>query len=147
MKKSLLTGAVKDGQLKWDDINAVLIALQTYESKRVKVSIERDSKKRSYLQNSYYWGIPVEMIYATFRGFGEEYQRGEIHEMLKAKFLSRDIIDKRSGEVIGSYARSSAELSTIEFMDYVKAIQRWFVKKFGINIPDPNEELIEYEND
>lgn len=142
MRKLQYTGAVKDGKLTLTAPILFKNEIRVYEGKEVRLTLERDSKKRSYLQNSYYWGLVIEVIYATFKDFGEEVTRISVHEMLKAKFLEKHIVDKR-GEIIGTYSGSTADLSTRQFTDeYIESICRWFVQAFGISIPPPDRDKV-----
>lgn len=142
MSKLQYTGAVKDGKLTLTAPILFQNEIHVFNGKEVRLTIERESRKRSYLQNAYYWSVLIEIIYATFKDFGEEVTRIRTHEMLKAKFLERHIVSKK-GEIIGTYAGSTTDLTTLQFNDeYVEPICRWFVQTFGISIPVPDRDKV-----
>jgi len=104
--------------------------------KRIGVKIERLKKKRSLMQNAYYWAVVIP-VFAEYMGYSKsEYEI--VHGILKEMFL-RTIETKNNIE----YARvkSTSELSTMEFMEFIQDLQRFGAEQ-GLNIPDPNEEVI-----
>lgn len=139
--KIQLTATVEGGKVKWNHPALAVNAFKQFEGKRVTITVEKWKRKRSYLQNAYYHGVVIELLYAQFKDFGEHVDRETVHEMLKAKFLPRELIGT-GGEIIGTYSGSTASLSTVEFIEYVERIQQWAAETFGLVIPDPNEDLI-----
>jgi hypothetical protein len=95
-------------------------------------------KTRSNDQNSYLWGVVYPMIRQhIIDSTGDNFTSEEIHEAMMAKFLDakpKIVLD----EVV--LVRSTKKLSTVEFIEYVGAIQQYFAEQ-GLIIPDPNEEL------
>lgn len=107
-----------------------------FSGKRIEVKIDRLKKKRSPMQNAYYWAVIVP-IFAGYMGYSKsEYEI--VHGILKEMFL-RTIETKNGVE----YARvkSTSELSTMEFVEFIQDLQRFGAEQ-GLNIPDPNEETI-----
>lgn len=146
MTKQVLTAKVVGGQLLWNDAREAVRILSAFEGHEVSVPLSRLRKTRSYLQNRYYWGVVIELLFAAFYECGYRTTREEVHEMLKLRFLLREILSP-GGEIIGHFVGSTAKLSTIEFMDYVARIQEWALETFTLIIPDPNEQLIEHDNE
>ena len=91
------------------------------------VIIKRPEKIRSDPQNRYYWGIIVKMLGAELG-----YEKNEIHEALKWKFL----------QIPGKLptVKSTTKLSTVEFNDYIDEIVRWAAIDLGVVLPDPDEQ-------
>ena len=104
--------------------------LMTLEGKRVNILVTKFKKKRSLEQNSFYWGILIDILSKEFG-----YESEEIHLMLREKFL-RIYDDKHPDFVI---ARSTTKLTTVEFVEYIEKIQRWAAQEHQIYLPDPNE--------
>lgn len=101
----------------------------------VKVEPKRDS--RSLRQNAWYHACIVE----PFRQFlaDQDYEATSheaAHEILKAKFLTVEIADPQTGEVIGRRVRGSSDLSTEEFSDYCERCRAWLLDFFGIVTQD-----------
>ena len=121
---------VSEGRLIHDFPERFARYLMTLEGKRVNILVTKFKKKRSLEQNSFYWGILIDIL---SREFG--YESEEIHLMLREKFL-RIYDDKHPDFVI---ARSTTKLTTVEFVEYIEKIQRWAAQEHQIYLPDPNE--------
>lgn len=104
----------------------------------IKIATRR---RRSLPQNAYYWGVVVDMVKdglidAGFRDVDAE----DAHELLKSKFLKKQVFSEQTGEVMDFY-RSTAELTTFEFSEYIEKVAQWAAEYLGIAIPLPNEQL------
>jgi hypothetical protein len=99
------------------------------EGKRVEVVIRKERKDRSLRQNSYYWGIAIQMI-ADHTG----YEPDEVHEALKLKFLGRHDREYNLWKVT-----STTKLSAEEFAAYLNRIVRWAAEFLKVYIPDPSQ--------
>ena len=98
----------------------------------IELIVRKWKKRRSSNQNRYYWGAIIPILCESFGYFDEE-----MHEALKWKFL-RNVKREQLPTV-----RSTANLSTIEFKNYIDKITIWSLEQ-GIIIPSPGE--IENEN-
>ena len=85
-------------------------------------------KPRTTSENSYYWGVIVEMV-AEETGMTAD----EAHNAMKILFLKKRINEKLFT------IRSSATLNTLEFEEYVENCRRWASMELGLYIPLPNE--------
>lgn len=98
------------------------------EGKKIQLTLNRRTKKRSLKQNSYYWGAIVPMI-AEEVGMLEE----EVHDALRLMFLK-----DRTGKL--ETIRSTTQLTTGQFVEYLFDIQVWASSFLNIEKwPDPNE--------
>ena len=93
------------------------------------IIIRKESKKRTLPQNSYYWGVIVEIVRKEWG-----WSREEVHEAFKMRFL---LIPGENGmpDRIGS----TRNLSTVEFKEYINQITQWLWDDFQIVIPEPGE--------
>lgn len=87
-------------------------------------------------QNGYYWAVIVRMLAAEMGMFDHE-----VHDMLRHKFL---LVGKERDGRRWEVARSTADLSTVEFEDYCSKIRMWAgtpdeICENGLLIPLPNE--------
>jgi len=129
-------GVVEAPKLIWDNPLAVVTYLTFYDKKKVKVTIEDSEKKeRSLNQNNYYWGVVVNTI-ANELGYLDK----EMHELLKAEFLfeMREVKTKKGIKLVKKY-KSTTEITTKQYEDYLSKIRIWASTEFGIFIPLPNE--------
>jgi hypothetical protein len=98
------------------------------KDQEVELILRKKRKRRTKPQNSYLWGV-VYPVVSECTGFTDD----EVHSAMKMLFL-RVHRDKLPDTV-----KSTRELSTEEFSDYVKAIQQWAAEQYGAYIPDPGE--------
>jgi len=116
--------------------------LKQFAGKSVKVTVEKWKKQRSLQQNKYYFGSLILQVIDALVENG--YPRSElnaeiVHEMLKAKFLKKDLASEITGDVI-NITGSTATLTTTEFMDYIDDIARWMAEYLGSVLILPNEQ-------
>jgi hypothetical protein len=133
MTAPVFTGIIDKGKLILDQPQRYLVHLANHEGKKVELVLRKRRTKRSDSQNRYYWGVCVEIL-ANHCGYEPE----ELHEALKVKFLS----DRQEDENGLMRVRSTAKLTTDEFIAYTNRVVRWAAESLGVYIPSPNE--VEY---
>jgi polyhydroxyalkanoate synthesis regulator phasin len=116
--------------------------LKQFAGKSVKVTVEKWKKQRSLNQNAYYHGSLIVQVIDALVNSG--YPRSElsaeiVHDMLKAKFLKKDIVNEQTGEVLRVIV-STSSLTTTEFMDYIDDIARWMAEYLNTVLILPNEQ-------
>ncbi len=102
-----------------------------------RITIVKHRPRRSDRQLRYYWPCFVHEFGKYLRGQGEAYTDDQCHEMLKHKFLRQTFIDPH-GEAC-DYTRSTSDLTTTEFNEYLDACAAWLSDVFGIVVPEPSE--------
>ena len=95
---------------------------------RVQLIVRKPSRQRSQNENRYYWGVVIALL-AEHCGYTPE----EMHEALKFAML-RTHEDGPLPSV-----KSTAQLSTTEFEDYLERIRIWAATELGVVVPLPNE--------
>ena len=123
----VFTGMVDNGGLRFDRQSVVDNYMCTLIGQRVEVIIRKPRTKRSDVQNSYYWGVVIELLSKELG-----YDKDELHEILKYKFLQSNAMGM-------PYIKSTTKLSTGEFEEYLSKIKQWAAEFLHIVIPDPNE--------
>jgi len=123
-------GKVEKGKLILDDPSRYLLRIASLEGKKVELTLKKSQSIRSLQQNKFYHGVVVKMI-ADHCGYVPD----EMHEILKHKFLSDSFADE-FGLV---RVRSTAALSTDEFIQYTNRIIIWSAETLGLPIPDPSQ--------
>ena len=124
------TGEIKSGKLYFDDRNKFDRYLLSLKGK-VEIVVKKFKKERSLQQNKYYWSVVVPLISSELG-----YTREEMHEVLKSLFLKDHINFKGENLVI---IRSTTDLKTDEFENYLSEIRIWASKELSIYVPEPNE--------
>ena len=95
---------------------------------------------RSQQQNAYLWGVVYKSILDHFIATGiYEYSSEDLHEFLKARFLTHKGKVLDDGENIMVVGVRSNNLDKEEFTNYIQLIKAWAMDKLGIQIPDSNE--------
>lgn len=100
------------------------------EGADVDVIVRKHKKQRSIPQNNYLWGVVYKLI-SDYTGMTVE----EVHEHCKWKFLRKRV--KRLHTT-----KSTTNLSTLEFNEYIDKIVFWAGEKLECFIPSPNS--VEY---
>lgn len=129
-----LTMAVSDGRLRPSDNQKDQIGLFLAQrmDQQVTVQFSRPRKTRSNGQNRYYWGVVLSMV-ASETGHTSE----ECHEYFKQIMLPRQHMT--IGEVEQEVPKSSTELTTIEFEQYLERVRAFAAQELRMTIPLPNE--------
>lgn len=95
----------------------------------VTLKLVKRRSQRSDSQNEYWWAVVVALL-AEHCG----YHKDEMHEALKAKFLSEE--DLSRGLIrIGS----TAKLDTQAFEDLAERVRVWAAEALGVIIPLPDK--------
>ncbi len=125
----IFRGRIERGQIQLVDPQRFEMRLKQLEGKEIEITIQKERKKRSNQQNAYYWGCVI-AIFADSLGYEPE----ELHEALKWQFL-RTHSDKPDLPSV----RSTTDLDTAEFTEYIEQIRRFAAEKHGCIIPSPGE--------
>ena len=128
-------GVVRLGKFQPDYKEGFLAEFQRLEGKRVEVTVRPESKQRTNPQNKYYWGVVLRLI-SEETGYDTE----ELHNIFKGMFLREAAeITKGDKRVVIPYIKSTRDLDTKEFDEYIEKIKRWAAMELSLYIPDPNE--------
>jgi len=133
MTTPIFTGIIEKGTLTLDNPQRYLVQLSALNGKKIELILRKRRSQRSLQQNSYYWGVVIEILSKHF-GYDPE----EMHEALKFHFLK--ISSDKSPDLVS--VKSTTRLSTDEFNEYVNRVVRWAAQEYGVFIPDPRQ--VEY---
>lgn len=120
-----LTGKIKDrkpviyNRAQMDEFFASLDEGEWFE-----ISLSKKRKKGSHQTHKYWRGVLVPLFRQLFNGFGNDFTSEQTHEILKHKFMIKDVIDNE-GVVIGQYAPSSAEWTQEEWGIVIEKAIAW----------------------
>jgi hypothetical protein len=141
MKYEIRTN-VLNGNLKRNR-NLILNALESFEGQEVILTIQKARKSRTNPQNSFYWGVVLQLVQQGLKDATGEFRTIEnIHYNILLKMFSpeNEIVNIETGECITEKITSS-EMTTTQFAEYIMEIQKWSAEFLGISIPNPNEEI------
>jgi hypothetical protein len=102
------------------------------------VYIEPPRITRSGRQNSYYWAVIVHDL-CDFTGSTPEEMHYELKRMFNSEKQQKEIVVRGETmiKVLPPKIKSTAKLSTKEFMDYCESIRRFAAEEYGLAISDP----------
>jgi hypothetical protein len=134
----IFQAAISNGKLTLSNRKRFEHEVSTLKDGAYEVSIRRKNR-RSNPQNNYYWGIIIPEIRLRLTELGHRVEDEQVHELLKAKFLSVPISNDQ-GEV-EHLPGSTAGLNKAEFSEYMDRTREWAAEFLGIEIPDPESNL------
>lgn len=106
------------------------------------VTLKPRRATRSNQQSRYYFGVVVRSFTDFLKDQGQQVSTEEAHDLLKAKFLSRELVNLDTGEPIGATLRSLTELDVNEMARFIDSCIRWLEEVFGIVVPQPDQDGI-----
>lgn len=128
------TGYLKDGHVKFRNLDRFKEELLKSGWTEFEVTICKKSKHRSTQQNRWWWSC----INILSNHLG--YSKDTMHEICKYKFLKRELVDEKTGEVF-EYLKSTTELTTTEFSVLIESFIQWSAETFNCVLPYPNEQI------
>jgi hypothetical protein len=134
MKKIEFTGYTKDGNVFFRNQKQVSKDILQSGWTEFEVTIEKKSKHRSTQQNRWWWSCIT--ILSNHLG----YSKDQMHEICKYKFLKRELVDEKTGEVF-EYLKSTTDLTTTEFSVLIESLIQWSAETFNCVLPYPNEQI------
>lgn len=114
--------------------------LKKNDKEDVIITIKK-AHKRTSRQNKYYFGVLIPLIAKNFveSGYCLNINSTEVaHEFFKQLLLSETIV---IDNVETKVAKSTTDLSTGEFEEYLSSVREYCSDKFGLFLPLPNEVL------
>ena len=91
-------------------------------------------------QNGYYWFVVVhEFCEGYLDTYGEICTKARAHSTLKQECNFREIVNPTTG-AIRREARSTADMTTVEFEEYLERCRVWIKEWFGRTVLLPNEQ-------
>jgi hypothetical protein len=108
---------------------------------RYTVTIRKWYPDRTNLQNRYYRGCFVTPFFHYLRDQGHDniIVPNDAHLILAYRFLRREIVDEQTGEVLGIEVKSTADLDTKEFNEYLEQCAQFLAETCGIVVPEPDK--------
>ena len=126
--KKIFKARVEKGKLVFDDEKSFSLIVWSLNGKEVSVTVAKPTRPRSGQQNRYYHGVVVPILSENC-GYSNE----EMHDALRMKFLCDNVACTLPR------IKSTTELTTFEFEDYMSRIRIWASADLGCYVPVPNE--------
>lgn len=125
-----------DGRLELDGIEAIQRKryLRSLAGRRIGIVIRERRAQRSSNQNAWLWGIALPLL-ADELGY-DEHEHETLHYALLGECFGH-VYDPRSGQTV--LAKTSSQLNTKEFAEYMEWLVRWAATEHNCRIPLPGE--------
>jgi hypothetical protein len=122
--------------------NLIKKAIESFEGKEIVLKIERVKKQRTEDQNSFYWGVIVQLTkQAILEYWGEVWSKEQIHTYYLINLPTyREVVNKKTGEV-KEVLKSSSQMTTIEMSNWWERIGKYMAENFDTVLPEPNKDL------
>ena len=116
-----------------------------FGGKEVVLTVEKVRNRRSGQANRYLFGVVYRHALRGFAYLGNEgVTVMDVHEFFKKLFLTgRELVIDERG-TIAELPASSRKLTKQEFWEYIGQIKRWSLENLQTQIPDPHEEITEF---
>ena len=121
-------GRPKNGVMNMVNIGQWNRYLHTLEDVDCDVIVRKHKKQRSLPQNNYYFGVVCVEL-----GKHIGYSVDDMHSAIGLEFL----LVTEEGKP--PYIRSTTDLNTEEFNDFLEKVKMWAAEFHQVYIPDPNE--------
>ena len=129
----MITIQIKDWQVVWQ------VHIPKKPDWIYEVTLRKIYKDRSLNQNKYYWGICIEILSNELW-----YTPMEVHEIFKDRLLTKIYHPNKNKRIKLKRVKSTTDLTTIEFEEYLAKIRAFALQKLQINIPLPNQTEFNY---
>jgi len=111
-----------------------------FAGKDITITIERKRRKRSLMQNAYYFGVVLPLVQSGLNDAGYKVSKESTHEFLKATFFKQELVNEQTGEILQTVG-STSQMSTVQMMEYFAEITQWAAEFLNVQIPEPGEQL------
>lgn len=140
MKKTITYGQIKEGRLHIFKRSQLDEIIKNTVDCYIVITFEKKRKKRSIMQNSYYFGVIInDFCNGYYEMTGEKIEPEQAHEILKLKCNYKEVVNQKTGEVL-QVPGTTTELSTTGFEEYLEDCRKFIYEWFGITILLPNEQ-------
>jgi len=142
MRQIKTIGKIEKGKLNIAKRNDFIKAIQSFNDCSVNIIIEKQYKKRSEQENKYYWGGIIPFFRQGYKDTtGQDIDSETAHNTLKNECNYNELINTKTGEV-KKIPKSTAQLTTVEFEEYLQKCREFIYEWFGIDTPLPGENIM-----
>lgn len=131
-----------DGKLRLEHRAEFDDYIHTFEDQRVVLTVRKFREQRSAAQNRWLWGKALPLI-AEYCGY-DEHETEDLHyDLLGVRFGTVEVEPRFPGaphRVVP--AKTSSQLTTAEFSEYMDWLVRFAAQKWGVMIPLPDESTV-----
>jgi hypothetical protein len=106
-----------------------------------EIEITRLSKAKSREQENFRWGVLYPEILHGLKnlGWNEVRNKDDVHDIVKALFLKKEIVNEGTGEVF-TIPDTTKNLSVEQEQQLQEDMRLWAAEFLGISLSEPNEQ-------
>ena len=134
IKHTFYSNVNDEGELQRNVRQQIKELLPYYKNERIEITVQKLRSKRSLKQNRLFW------VYVTIIANELGYEKEQMKEIISYKFLKRERVDERTGEIF-EYIESTTKLNKTDFADMVNSLIRWAAETLHIVLPLPDQQL------
>lgn len=109
---------------------------------KYRFDVAQYRERRSDNQNRFLFGVVYPAVCAGMKeAWGETMTPDECHIYCKAKFTSRPVVNRSTGQIEGYTFPTTRTMTTAEFAEYIEKIAAWAAEYLGVVIPEPDSTL------
>jgi hypothetical protein len=115
---------------------------EKFKGRTVTVTVARETRKRSLAQNAWLWGVALPLI-AEYLGYDHHEHERLHYDLLSVRFGTvavAPLVDGAQPRIVPK--KTSSELTTAEFTEYMEWLLRFAADKWGVVLPLPDERQI-----
>lgn len=133
---------IEDGKLKFHSPDWVKDRMSSFKDGNLIITLETDNGKRTDQSNRYLHGVVFRLCFEALREAGFEKIKNVDHakDFVKQKFLTENVTNESTGEVIGQITKHTADLSKEEMSEFIEDIAQWLAEYFSIVLPAPSSQ-------
>lgn len=130
---------VVDGVISLQRRKAIADAIKQFDGENIQIVIKKVGKRRSDLQNKYYWSVVIPAVKAMFEDSGTTMSPEDVHCFLKEHVggMVKIILTPDNKRI--SIVETSTKLTTKDWELFMEKIRAWCAQ-FDVSIPLPNEQ-------
>jgi len=116
--------------------------IKSFEGKRLRIRIEKAGASRSHRQNNFLhllFGIASQEL-ISYTG-DEMYTPAKVKNMMKTKFLLRDVVSEKTGLITGQEVLRTRDLNKEDYSVFIEQVMRHFSTEYNIILPSANEQF------
>jgi hypothetical protein len=129
----------KNGTFPRDESSKISDYMHRTKGKFIRIEFTAVKNTRSLLQNAYYWSVIIAMLSDEIG-----YEPDLMHEIVKKMFLSTRSYPMPSCVEEIKLVKSTTDLDTVGFEEYVLSIRVWAKDFLSMDIPLPNQTNYNY---
>jgi hypothetical protein len=130
------------GHFALDNTRLFRAFVRQFKGQEIDVEVKKRTRQRSHAQNNWLWGVALPLI-AEYLGYDHHEHERLHYDLLSVRFGTvavAPLVDGAQPRIVPK--KTSSELTTAEFTEYMEWLLRFAADKWGVVLPLPDERQI-----